>query len=82
MICNVQRTKCLHVCLHIDWNPYGTFNVTMIRTSDNMTMPRITQKSNNLSTAKAGYMAWGVSYSGLGLDRERGKYMVNVLLLL
>ena len=18
-------TKCLHVCLHIDWNPYGTF---------------------------------------------------------
>ena len=22
----MQRTKCLHVCLHIDWNPYGTFN--------------------------------------------------------
>ena len=21
----MQRTKCLHVCLHIDWNPYGTF---------------------------------------------------------
>ena len=54
----------------------------MMRTSDNMTMPRITQKSNNLSTAKAGYMTWGVSYSGLGLDRERDKYMVKVLLLL
>ena len=25
MIYNVQRTKCLYVCLHIDWNPYGTF---------------------------------------------------------
>ena len=23
----MQRTKCLHVCLHIDWNPYGTFNL-------------------------------------------------------
>ena len=23
----MQHTKCLHVCLHIDWNPYGTFNV-------------------------------------------------------
>ena len=22
----MQRTKCLHVCLHIDWNPYCTFN--------------------------------------------------------
>ena len=22
----MQRTKCLHVCLHIDWNQYGTFN--------------------------------------------------------
>ena len=22
----MQRTKCLHACLHIDWNPYGTFN--------------------------------------------------------
>ena len=26
----MQRTKCLHVCLHIDWNPYGTFKVYIV----------------------------------------------------
>ena len=23
---HLQRTNCLHFCLHIDWNPYSTFN--------------------------------------------------------
>ena len=23
------RTNCLHVCLHIDWSPYCTFNGTL-----------------------------------------------------
>ena len=25
-IYHLLRTKCLHFCLHIDWNPYSTFN--------------------------------------------------------
>ena len=28
-IYNVLRTKCLHVCLHIDWRPYSTFNIPL-----------------------------------------------------
>ena len=31
MIYNLLRSKCLHVCLQIDWNPYSTFKFTYFK---------------------------------------------------